>query len=129
MSYATPATVREALAPEGDTGAATAAALTDEQLSDAIAEAQSEVDARLAQAPFADGSVPGVVSSITRDVAAYLATLTHRRGNPLPSDHPVALRYLRAEQLLGQGAAGNLELGGDAGSGSSEAQVANPYEG
>lgn len=127
MPYATPTTVREALAPEGDSTQATAAGLNNAQLSDAIVEATSEVDARLAPAPFAD-PVPAIVAAITRDIAAYLATLTHRRGNPLPQGHPVLLRYQRAEQLLGQGAAGNLELGEIPTEGS-EVQVATQFEG
>jgi phage gp36-like protein len=127
MAYATPATVREALAPEGDT-AGTAASLSDSQLNDAITEATSEIDSTIQGAPFT-GTVPAVVSSIARDVAAYLASLAYRKGVELPSDHPVALRYARAEMLLGKAAKGQLDLSGESESLSLEVGVANPYEG
>lgn len=127
MAYATPATVREALAPEGD-NAGTAAALSDGQLNDAITEATSEIDSTIPGAPFT-GTVPAVVSSIARDVAAYLASLTYRKGLELPSDHPVALRYARAEMLLAKAAKGQLDLSGEAESLTLEVGVANAYEG
>lgn len=131
MPYATPTTVREALSPEGDTGPATAAQLSDDQLNDAIAEATSEIDAVVKGAPFADGEEPAIIKAIARDVAGYLATLTHRQGNPLPPEHPVALRYKRAEALLAAAAAGKLDLTEEVETEARGGNVAvvNPYEG
>jgi phage gp36-like protein len=128
--YATVNDVRTALAPDGDFDSpATAASLEDAQLTDALVEASAEVDGMVKGAPFAD--VPVVIQGIVRDVAAYLATLTHRQGNPVPNEHPVALRYKRAEALLAAAASGKLDLTQEV---EEEARpggvaVVNPYEG
>jgi phage gp36-like protein len=129
MPYATPETVRQALSPEGDTSSATAASLTDEQLNDAISEATSEIDSMVKGAPFADNAVPTVVSAIARDVAAYLATLSLRKNVEVPNDHPVALRYRRAEALLTAAAKGQLDLSGDPEATDGEPFAQNMYEG
>lgn len=130
--YATVNDVREALAPEGDfTDTATAASLSDSQLTDALVEASGEVDGAVRGAPYDPAAVPAVVQAIVRDVAAYLATLTHRKGLELPDTHPIALRYKRAEALLAAAATGRLDLSvpaeveGTAGT----VDVENPYEG
>jgi phage gp36-like protein len=129
MAYTSATDVREALTAEGtDQTGATAASLSDDALNDAIAEATSEIDARVSGAPFAEPE-PAIISAIARDVAAYLATLTHRRGNPLAPEHPVALRYRRAQMLLDQAAAGKLDLTTDPESVGLVAHVENPYEG
>lgn len=128
-TYATVADVREALAPEGDTTAATAASLSDSQLTDALVEATSEIDAKVRGAPFAPASVPAVVQAICRDVAAYLATLTQRRNVDLPPTHPIALRYARAESMLTAAAAGKLDLTLDVEAAAGEVSVVNPYDG
>lgn len=133
-AYATPTTVRVALSPGGDpTDVGSAASLSDSDLQDAIDEATAEVDGRIRgrySLPFT--TVPSLVSSITRDIAGYLATLTDRRGDPIPPGDPVALRYARAQTLLNQVATGALELDADpptpaATSGSRP--FANPYSG
>lgn len=133
MPYTDPTDLRLALAPAGDTGPATAASLTDAELADAIGEAQQEVDARLSDqygVPFADGAVPALVAQVTRDLAAFKATLVHRRGNPLDSRDPVWLRYEHALSLLRQMGRGEVDLPGVADTASSgEAAVVNPYEG
>jgi phage gp36-like protein len=130
MPYAKPDDVREALVAEGrDAAGGTAAALSDEALQDAITEATAEVNGRVKGDPYPDPAPP-LIAAVTRDIAAYLATLTFRKGNPLPPDHPVRLRYMRAEQLLGEIAKGNVDLP-DSPSGpvKSRASVFNPYEG
>lgn len=134
--YLLPADVRNVLA---GTAALTgsAATLSDDDLFEAIFEAQSEVNARLAArytVPFAD-DVPPLVISITRDIAGYLATLTYRRGEPVQTGDPVLLRYTRAQALLTQAANGNLVLpiadgiatGNEAAT--ANAVVANPVDG
>jgi hypothetical protein len=128
-AYADAEALREALAPDGDISTATAAGLGDSQLEDAIADAQAEVDARVPAAPFAAGDVPGLVATIVVDIAAYLATLTHRKGNPLPDNHPIALRYARAQLLLAKAERGDLDLTDESGARIGEASVVNPYEG
>lgn len=133
MAYADTGTVRDILDPDGARGPGTAACLSDDKLQEAIDEATSEVDGRLAvrySTPFADPA-PALVANITRDVAAYLATLTHRKGNPMAQDDPVRLRYARASTLLAQLVSGGVSLDVGLNPPADEAQVVvvNPYEG
>lgn len=133
MPYTTVAEVREALFPggESDDRGETAASMNDSQLSDAVEEAQAKIDARLASryaVPWPDGEVPPIVASLTRDLAAYDATLSHRRGQPLAADHPVRLRHDEALALL------TLIADGDASietvpEGTGAVVVQNGYEG
>jgi hypothetical protein len=127
--YTTIDDLRSALSPGGDdTDRGSAASLSDDDLRDAIVEAQSEVDARVPGEPFVEGTAPPVVSAVTRDIAAYLATLTHRRGDPVPADDPVQLRYNRAKGILTDIGSGKIELSG-APDPTAEAFVENAYEG
>ena len=100
---------RDAARPEG-----TAAELGDDELSVHIESAQAQVDGRISgryTVPFPDGSVPRLVVDIVRDIAAYLADLTYRQGLDYESDRdPVVLRYQQAMALLGQIAAGQIDL-------------------
>ncbi len=129
--YSTVENLRMALAPSGvdqRTGD-TAAGMTNTQLIDAINEAAGEVDLRLARryaVPFAP--VPPIVSQLTRDIAAYTATLTHRRGNTLDADHPVRLRYTKAVELLTALANGTIEIEGASGGDDAQATVVNVGE-
>lgn len=122
--YTDPDGVRSVLADSSDPG--TAAALEDWQLYAAIQDAQAEVDARVPGAPPA--TVPPLLVNLTRDIAAYLATLTHRKGDPIASDDPVRLRYQRAQQILTDISAGRIELSGAPDS-TADVAVVNPYEG
>ena len=129
MAYTTPTDLRNALAPlDGQAGGATAAEMTDPELVDAIAEAQSRVDAKLAEhytVPFVDGSVPAIVVQLTRDIAAYFVTLTHRRSQPLADDHPVRLRYAEATAMLDALSGGDATIPGLSESASSAVAVQN----
>jgi hypothetical protein len=128
--YASVNDVREALAPEGDfNNTATAASLSDAQLTDSLVEASSEVDAKVKGAPFTTPTLPPIVQSITRDVAAYKATLTHRKGLELPPTHPVALRFAWAENMLTLATQGKLDLSQDTEGTAGDVAVANGYEG
>lgn len=134
--YTTIEDLRLALAPQGDQGPATAAALSDDELQDAIVEAGREVDARLGgryTVPFNLDQAPPLVAQITRDLAAYSATLTHRRHHALADNHPVVLRYQAAKALLADLQTGKATLEGAGPAGeprpSAEATVVNPYEG
>lgn len=98
------------LAPGGsDTTNATAAALTDGQLQESIDEATAQVNGKARGAPYNDPAPP-LIAQVTRDLAAYFATLTHRRSQPLPADHPVALRYAAASRMLDGMQKGTVEL-------------------
>lgn len=84
-----------------------------------IRDAQTEVDGRLRgrySVPF--GSWPGcpeLIHNVVVDTAAYLATLTYRRGKDLTPNDPIVLRYNRARDLLKCIANGDVDLdtGGD----------------
>lgn len=111
-AYCTVADVRGVLAPDADDPSGTAAVLSDDQITAVIDDAQTEVDARLGvryEVPFAD-PVPQPVKQITRDVAAYLATLTYRKTLDLSDQDPVVLRYTRAMNLLTAISKGQADL-------------------
>jgi phage gp36-like protein len=89
--------------------------MSDAEITEAISDAQTEVDARLqgyAPAPFDVTAIPPIVARVTRDIAAYLATLTFRQGDPMLPDHPVALRYAAAQGILAAIAKGTMEAPG-----------------
>lgn len=102
MAYTTPSAVRLVLTADGNpTDPSTAAGLDDATLNGPCQQASDEVDARLSaryQVPLP--AVPAVVADITTDIAAYLATLTYRGGQPVDSTDPMYLRYQRALGLL-----------------------------
>jgi phage gp36-like protein len=130
VSYTDPDTVRDRLAADGsDPSGSTAASMDDPALVEACNDAIAEVDGRIRGEPFADAEIPPLVATIATDIAAYLATLTHRKGNPLPDNHPVALRYRRAQDLLAKAAAGQLDITLTDTREVSEPQVQNPYDG
>lgn len=104
--------VRLALTPGAvEDDPATAASLPDWQIDDAIVEAEGVINAYLAtryaitpaeveEPNPADPSevwvtmaAPTPLRGWTRDIAAYLATLTFRRNKDLPEDDPVRLRF------------------------------------
>lgn len=150
MGYSTPAEVRLALNPELDPAALdhveeTAAQLSDTQLNDAIAQADSKINLYLALRyatpvapldPDADPLVyPEQIRYWSRDLAAYFATLTENRNMPLDPTHPVYLRMLQVQADLKAVNTGAAVLalpaavpsggGGDTG----VAGVVNPYDG
>jgi phage gp36-like protein len=120
VAYTTPDDVRAVLDPDwqagvtgGDTAPQSAAALSDEQLQQAIDEAAAQVDGYLAGryvTPLAP--TPAAVATVTRDFAAWRASLTYARGLPLPADDPVRLRYADAMSLLIALATGRATLPG-----------------
>lgn len=108
--YSTPAQVRLALAPTPPSNTAptqeTAASLSDEQLIDAIKEADSKINLALSARyvtpvqpldPNADPLVyPDPIGYWSRDIAAYLASLTKYRNRPMAATEPVYLRMQAA---------------------------------
>lgn len=88
-------------APEDQNNGST---LDEENIAAAIADAQSEIDARLATrytVPFAP--VPDLIKRITIAIAAYLADLNFRETRDMESEfNPVYQRWQRAVTLLGQ---------------------------
>src|SRR4051794_29296313 len=112
MGYSTVAEVRSALtpAPNLTTGRGSAAELTDEQIADAIAEADSRIDSYIGGryvtpvAPLDPNANPltysNVIAFLSRDLAAYLATLTYRGNQDLTDNNPVYRRFADAMSLL-----------------------------
>lgn len=125
--YSTPLDVRLALTPGADSAdLSTAAGLTDQQIIDAILEADGIINAYLlrlytipvadfveanplATDPPADPPLPETITSNvaprpvrgwSRDIAAYLATLTFKRNQDVTKDDPVRLRYAQAMEML-----------------------------
>jgi len=81
-----------------------AASIDEEAVDTAIADAQAEIDSRLATkytVPF--NPVPALVTSIAQDIAAYLADLVFRENRDYASElSPIYLRYQRAQAQLGR---------------------------
>jgi phage gp36-like protein len=135
VTLATVDAVREALNPDGggDVDLGSAAGMSNSGLQAACDEADAEVTGRIFNRyPTLPAPAPAMVVSIAVDIAAYLATLTFRRGDPIVPGHPVLLRYQRAQALLGQIAAGTMPLVGvetvDA-QHASDAEIFNPTQG
>lgn len=99
---------RDSAQPDG-----TGASLSDIQIDDQISEADQEIDGRLIGAykiPFA-APVPVIITSISRDIAAYLCDLIFREVRDYQGEqNPVVLRYKRAQTLLGQIVKGEIDL-------------------
>lgn len=120
--------VRNALTPGAvETDTTTAASLSDEQLADAIAEADSRIQSYLPQdytvptvmVEYGDPPEPAQVAFSTirfwsRDIAAYFATLTYNRGRTVNEDDPVRLRYNAVMETLREVRDGKISLPPDA---------------
>lgn len=151
MAYSTPAMVRLAAAPDvadpavPATDTNTAADDSNASLTQQITEADDTINAFLSGRyltpvapvdPDADPLVyPGPITSWSRDIALYLATLTrHRRLKFDPATDPVALRYkdILAFLTAVRDGKSNLPLpGNDAGLGAvgGAGDPLNPYMG
>ena len=140
MSYSTTEDVRNALAPTLAAANSTASGLTDEQIEDAIAEADGRIDsyigARYVTPVLAVGLpplVPSVIVYLSRDIAAYMATLTFRRSKDMTDQDPVYRRFAEAKASLiavskGQASLPIPENTGNAAS-QGAGQAINPYAG
>lgn len=114
--YSSPADVRFALTPGGDENdQTTASSFEDAQLNDAIKEADGHIDTYLSaffQVPQ-DPDLPDVavypVRAWSRDIAAYLATLTYRKSSDLDPDDPIRLRFRFVMDVLEKIADGKLK--------------------
>lgn len=150
--YCTATDVRNALNPggAGQAGGGTAASLDDTAINDAISEADGTIDTYLrtgtryavptetAQQDPGTGPVTVTVAIKpvrfwSRNIAAYLATLTFRRGKDLPADDPVRLRYTDTMTLLtairdGKGEAPLPAPDSSSGGTSGEVFAANAYD-
>lgn len=121
MAYSTPLMVRQALAP-GDFAEGqpqipdltnTAADFDDTQLNDAIAEADSVIDGYIGayyKTPV-DGA-PHPIDYLSRNIAAYNATLSYRKGQDLADQDPVIRRYNGSIAFLTLVSTGKAKLAG-----------------
>lgn len=137
--FSTVIDVTNALAPSDDT-VGSAATIPTDQITDAILEA----DARIAAYLPSTYTVPTVVIQqpppnnvtvahplfrfLSRDIAAYLASLTYYKNKDLLVDDAIRLRFAWATDLLNQIKNGELFLPGDTGD-DSTLSVWNQYEG
>ena len=117
--YCTVEDVRNALTPGAVyTDPSTAAQLQNGQIEDAIRQADSRINGYLPAGYVAptvtleNADVVGVppFRYWSRDIAAYLATLTYRRSKDLSQDDPVRLRYTDTMLELQLVAKGVFEL-------------------
>lgn len=145
MSYSTPEMVRKALVPSSDGTAPTApthtaADLSDAQLQDAITEADAMIDGYIGgvyTTPVSPSgsppAIPAPVNYLSRNIAAYIATLTYRGSQDFGDNDPIARRYRDAETLLKGVGTGrvSLPLPRNTGTGAvaSVGQAVNPYVG
>lgn len=100
MTYALPADVREAVAPDGNFSG-TCAELTDDQLTQHLLRGQSVVDASTGKA-FTDTNVPPLLKGLVLALGAYYGTLAYRKGKDLSQQDPIYLLYQDAEATLTQ---------------------------
>lgn len=129
MSYATVQMVRLALVPSSQgnlptTPTRTAADLSDDQIRDAIAEADATIDSYIGSyyavpvQPIVAGSdedgdvgqIPHPIDFWSRNIAAYSATLTYRGSQDLADTDPVVRRYNATMQALQAVAKGSARL-------------------
>lgn len=118
-TYCTLRDVRAALTPGADPASNdTAAGFADWQIEDGILEAEGIVNAHiLSRYGIPTGEVeevnpddpdevwvwvvaPSPVRGWTRDIAAWLVTLTHRKSKDIEEDDPVRLRYQMSLDML-----------------------------
>lgn len=134
MGYSTPADVRSAVSdtstPDQPSTDATAARLDDTQLDDAIDQADSRINSYIGRyyvtpVPADAGVYPDALRFLSRDLAAYFASLTVRKSQDLTPNDPVARRYTDAMALLTSVRDGKatLDLPTPAGDGDAQAAV------
>jgi hypothetical protein len=128
--------VRNALTPGGSSSdTTTAASFSDAQIEDAINEADSIIDTHISllydipQDP--DEALVAVepVRWWSRDIAAYLATLTFKRSKDIPADEPIRLRFALVMSLLVAIRDGKASVELPPADGGSEVVVQNLYTG
>lgn len=148
-AYCSAQDVRNALTSGGDkTDKETAAGLPDWQIADAIEEASAIVETHIStryKIEVKDGEQTVGTQTVdievadapvrwwTRDIAAFLATLTFRKGKDLAEDDPIRLRFNMAMGFLTAVRDGSMNLpnfpGADTSGDAQGVEVFNKYEG
>jgi hypothetical protein len=98
MAYASPADIRETVAPDGNF-AGTCAEFTDDQMSKHILRAQSLVDSSVGMA-YTDSNEPPLLKGLVVALGAYYATLAYRKSKDLSQYDPIVLLYQDAQATL-----------------------------
>lgn len=138
--YSSVADVRNAVAPGviGRDDPATAGTLNEDQITDAINEADSIVDLHVSarytveQDPADTSVAKAPFRYMSRNIAAYLITLTYRRTKAVDERDPVELRYRETMAMLVAIRDGNLDVPGATPADSATSEqvfVYNQYEG
>jgi len=112
--YCQPSDVRANVAGT-DAGTGTCAALSDAQLSAAIAQASAKVSAYVGTSFVVDAAnptaaIPDLVFTVTLQLATFYATLTYRKGKDLSAFDPVVLGAAEANKVLADVVAGLIEV-------------------
>lgn len=112
--YCTPADVRTNVSST-DAGTGTCAQLTDDELSAAITQASTKVSAYIGTDYETDAAtpsvtVPGLVKTITIQLATFYATLNYRKNKDLSAWDPVWLAYQDGMQTLKDIISGLVEI-------------------
>jgi len=118
--YSSTDDVRYAVAPGsvGRDSPATAGSLNDEQIIDAINEADSIVNLHVAGRYVVEQDPANVAVATapfrywSRNIAAWMATLSQRLSKPVDVNDPVRLRYIETMALLVKVREGNLDIPG-----------------
>jgi phage gp36-like protein len=145
VAYSAPVDVRNVLAPgafgvnDNPSLTHTAADLSDSQLEVEIGQADRIIDGYLngyyatPVAVTSDALIPEPIHTWSANIAAYLATLTYRRGKDLSQQDPVYLRYqLTMQQLMATNSGRmtlNIPTQTSVGAVSGVGQAVNPYSG
>ena len=93
-----------------DAGTGTAAQLSDEQLTMALAAATDRVTMYAGLYYDDPAQTPTMVGSITLDLAAWWATTYYLKQKEMPATSPVVLRYTEAKNVLEAIRKGEVDL-------------------
>lgn len=142
MAYSTPEKIRMAVVPTSDgqlptTPTHTAADLSDDQLLDAIAEADAMIDSMIGRfyatpavsitdPATGELTVPHPLDYWSRNIAAFNATLSKKSTQDLSDRDPVVLRYNATMDALRAVNAGSASLSLPRNEGDSRAAGADP---
>lgn len=96
-----------------DAGTGTAAQLTDEQLTLALAAATNRVSVyagNVYDSSTPQAVPPAILHDLTLDIAAYRATMIYLKNKTMAADHPIVLAYTAAMQMLSDARDGKVRL-------------------
>lgn len=104
MAYSTEADViRVLVGRRGENRNETPAELDVDQIRDAIADADAQINLSLKRryvVPFAEGEVPDIVHRWSVNIASYLSLLYFRGAQPVGDDDPIYRLYDRTRRML-----------------------------